>query len=132
MKTLKKNPQKMFTRFNFLRRKFIVYILIILVLYVGSYSALSFVGSYRSGISGNRRYTMGLAYPDIAVWCPKIGYAHLFRTINGGLTIRSDWMGLFYCPLILLDQKYIHETIDLHEVTQQELEEIQKKFGKDL
>ena len=63
-------------------------------------------------MSGYRRYTSGPALHDIAVWCPKMGYAHLFHTIDGSLTIRGDWIGLFYCPLVLFDQQYIHPTIN--------------------
>jgi hypothetical protein len=31
--------------------------------------------------------------------------------VRGERTVQYDFLGFFYCPLILLDQKYIHPTI---------------------
>lgn len=91
-------------------RKFTFCLLLFLVFYIGSYLVLSFLGSYYPAKSGNHRLDMGWSFFDIEVWHPKIGYAQLYRKIDGSLTIHADWVGVFYCPLILLDQKFVHRT----------------------
>jgi hypothetical protein len=85
-------------------------IFVFLLLYVSSYCLLSFLGGYSTAKSGEYRLNTGLSFYDIEIWFPRFGYAQLFRTIDGKLTVHSDWVGLFYCPLILFDQKYIHKT----------------------
>ena len=77
--------------------------------YVSSYCILSALGTYCAAKSGNYRLNTGMAFFDIYIWTPRIGYAKLYRKSNGITTIHMDWVGLFYCPLILLDHKYVHK-----------------------
>lgn len=99
-------------------KKCSLYVLLFLILYIGSYSVLSYFGGYHLAKSGNRRLDMGWSFLDIKIWRPRIGHAQIYHKIDGNLTLHADWVGLFYCPLILLDQKYVHETKYLSEPTQ--------------
>lgn len=84
--------------------------LLLLLLYVGSYCVLSALGGYSPAKTGNYRLNVGTAFFDIQLWFPRYGYAQLYTKIDGTRTVHADNIGLFYCPLIILDQQYIHKS----------------------
>ncbi len=81
----------------------------LLVIYVCSYLILSFTGGYIVSESGEHRIVVAMA--DVYIWLPYYGICRPFRNARGDHIIQYDLIGFFYCPLILLDQKYIHPTI---------------------
>lgn len=101
-------------------KKCVFYVLLFLIFYLSSYSILSFYGGYYPAKTGNYRLNMGWSLVDVEMWRPKIGYAQIYRKVNGNLTMHADWVGLIYCPLILFDQKYIHKTKYLNQYDQKE------------
>jgi hypothetical protein len=70
--------------------------------YVLTYLVLTSNGQYndRLTVSGKRRYSFGLAIPDVRVWQPK--YARLSPT---GI----NFLGYFFSPLIYLDRWLWHQ-----------------------
>lgn len=80
-----------------------------LVLYVGSYAALSFTGGWVVSESGEVRLIMAVA--DTFQWQPRHGRCERFRQVDGDYTLRADAVGYFFAPLILLDQRFVHPTI---------------------
>lgn len=79
------------------------------VVYVSSYVPLSMTGGWVVSESGRIRITLAMA--DIFEWQPRYGMFHRMRTYGGGHLVRADFLGWFYSPLILIDQKWIHPTI---------------------
>lgn len=82
----------------------------VLFIYVLSYCILSCHGEYVLGRSGKKRYAVGLAAPDIELWQPQYVYGQLFYAVHGRWTYRGNLMGVIYCPLVVIDQKYVHKT----------------------
>lgn len=82
----------------------------LLAIYVLSYAILSANGGYVLTQSGRVRYGFGLAVSDIEQWQPRWAWCQRFRRIDGSHTLRGNWLGYAYAPLILLDQKWIHPT----------------------
>jgi hypothetical protein len=77
---------------------------------VGSYCCLSAAGSYRIDISGRHRYVIsGMGFPDRYLWQPKwMSFGDRIR-LDGSYTFDGSPLGWFYCPMIWLDQKYVHQ-----------------------
>jgi len=88
----------------------------IVVLYVGSYAVLSFTGGWIVSISGEFRPIEGIAMTDILEWQPRYGYCRRIRNVSGGYRIDADPLGYVYCPLVLLDQRYVHRTMPLSDL----------------
>ncbi len=44
-------------------------------------------------------------------WQPRVGYWHRYRSVTGRMKTHSDKLGIFYAPLISMDQHWIHPTI---------------------
>lgn len=83
---------------------------VLLATYVLSYVLLSVCGGYLLTQSGRVRYGFGFAVSDIEQWQPRWAWCQRFRRIDGSHTLRGNWLGYAYAPLILLDQKWIHPT----------------------
>ncbi|MHC4474706.1 MAG: WG repeat-containing protein [Planctomycetota bacterium] len=94
-------------------RRVLVGVLCIVIVYVGSYCILSALGRYIFTQSGNYRYSFGLSVTDIVQWQPKYAFGQRFLNIAGKDTFRAGPLGLFYLPLILFDQKYVHKTFGI-------------------
>ena len=82
----------------------------LLAVYVLSYAILSANGGYVQTQSGRVRYGFGFAVSDIEQWQPRWAWCQPFRRIDGNQTLRGNWSGYAYAPLILLDQKLVHPT----------------------
>jgi hypothetical protein len=91
-------------------RKLAIVLLALLIMYIGSYATLSVSGGWVVSESGELRMPV-LAVADVFEWQPRYGDCQLFRWTGGNYGLRGDWLGYFYSPLILLDQRYIHRTI---------------------
>ncbi|MFC1497758.1 hypothetical protein ACFLS1_04680 [Verrucomicrobiota bacterium] len=103
------------TKFKLLSNKTIVAIagsvLVILVLYVGSYIPNSLAGGWVVNESGKCR-PFFLASCDQYIWIPRYGFCQKFRWPGGRNGIRAwGFLGKLYAPLILIDQAYFHRTI---------------------
>lgn len=81
------------------------------VSYLGCYAILSSCGGYVRTQSGQVRYDFGLSVTDIDQWQPRFAFCQRFRQIDGSWTIRSNFLGSAFAPLILLDQLFVHKTI---------------------
>jgi len=94
------------------RKTILKHILVICLLYIGSYAVLSCFGDYVATQSGEVRNSalFRMAVMDVREWCPKFVFGHLFFDINGKITYRGNILGVIYAPLVILDQKYIHKT----------------------
>jgi hypothetical protein len=91
------------------RKRIVILIIAALGVYLISYALLSFCGGYRIVMSGNARPT-GLAFGDTFAWQLRFGVCFPFHTALGENTYRFDALGLFYLPLIRLDQTYVHRS----------------------
>ena len=56
-------------------------------------------------------FPAGLAVDDEYAWQPRWGFAHRRMQFNGSYTTNFDGPGLFYLPLIRLDQRFVHPTL---------------------
>lgn len=93
------------------RKRWIVRFLIALgavLVYVGSYVALSVAGDYRASQTGKLRYFGGLSVTDVYHWQPRFISWEPFRDVSGKDTSRGDLLGYFYSPLIRLDRRWRH------------------------
>lgn len=90
-------------------RRIVLGLILFGVVYVASYVPLSKRGGWVVSESGRVRITLAMA--DIFEWQPRYGLFHRMRAYGGGHLIRADFLGWFYSPLILIDQKWIHPTI---------------------
>lgn len=80
----------------------------LLILYVGSCICLSAAGEYRFSQTGKRRYTFGLSMTDVIHWYPKWLYWEPFRNVYDVDTIRGNFLGYVYSPLIRIDRAWFH------------------------
>ncbi len=71
-----------------------------LLLYLGSYAALSTAGEYRASQTGRLRYFGGLSVTDVYHWQPAFAEWEPFRDVTGRETSRGDLLGYLYSPLI--------------------------------
>lgn len=98
-----------------LKKKFVA-VLLLLVMYCGSYTVLSLLGEYQITMSGERRYTTGLALFDIYKWTPKYVVFEIYTNVRGKRKIRGcNSLGAFYSPLVYLDRTFFHKTKNLFE-----------------
>ena len=79
-----------------------------MLVYVGSYGALSAAGDYRASQTGKLRYSFGLSVTDVHHWQPRFMGWEPFRDVSGKDTSRGDLLGYFYSPLIRLDRAWCH------------------------
>lgn len=87
-----------------------------LCIYVVSYLALSLAGDYHASRSGNRRWQgTGLAVVDQNIWHAKGVFWQPFVTIRGQKTHHATKLGWFYAPLIQLDRRFWHDSVNLFE-----------------
>ena len=86
-----------------------------LILYIVVYTALSFHGQYVYSQSGKIRNSItGLSMHDLTEWRP-LGcwFQAGFIDVDGGRGFRGNALGYFFAPLILMDQKWVHKTVEL-------------------
>ena len=84
---------------------------VVFAFYLTSYIPNSMSGGWIVSESGNNRIISVVAVADELEWQPRFGYFHRMTSVSGGLLVRSDTLGKFYAPLILIDQKWWHSTI---------------------
>ena len=65
--------------------------------------------------SGEVRYGFGLAVSDIQQWQPRFTFCQRFRLSDGSWTLRANFLGYAFVPLILLDQYLVHPTVRLFD-----------------
>ncbi len=82
---------------------------ILLLLYVALYAPLSFTGGWVVTESSEVRFFSAVA--DVFQWQPRYGRCQRFREATGDYTLRTDRLGFYFAPLILLDQRFVHRTI---------------------
>ena len=92
-------------------RKRIVWIILFLVLlvvvYAGSYLPRRAAGSYRMTQTGELRLNGVSALSDLEQWSPDgCWWQPGFKGISGKHSLRSNNLGKFYAPLITLDRKF--------------------------
>lgn len=97
------------------RRGWLLVCGMVLFVYVAAYVVLSAFGGWGQTGSGKLRIRypdyVGFAIHDCFVWQPIIGDCQLFVNSSGENTLRGDAFGYMFCPLILLDQRFVHRTI---------------------
>lgn len=86
-------------------------VVLILLIYVTSYALLSVFGKYVTVASGRTRMPYGLAIPDTRVWQPYGGSGYMFLGVDRKTSWQADSVGLIYCPLMMLDQRFWHPNI---------------------
>ena len=92
------------------RRRTLLDLGIVVVVYVCSYGILSFLGGYRLVASGHYRPITWMAMEDVFVWQPRFGMCYPFDTIGGDHVHHLDEIGTLFYPLIQFDQCYIHRS----------------------
>lgn len=86
---------------------------ILLLVYVGSYVALSACGGWYWAQTGRVRYTFGLAMTDAVRWHPAWARWEPFRDVRDRDTSRGNLAGYLYSPLIRLDRAWVHRDHEL-------------------
>lgn len=83
-----------------------------LLVYVTSYMMLSHRGQYVYSQSGKLRFAgTGISMIDIMEWrAAGCWFQAGFINVDGEKSIRGNFLGYFYAPLILLDHKWVHKT----------------------
>jgi peptidoglycan/LPS O-acetylase OafA/YrhL len=81
--------------------------------YVLSYGILSLRGGYIFTQSGQLRYGGALSVSDLQQWQPRFTLCQRFRQVDGSWTLRANFLGYVFAPLVLLDQTFIHRTVRL-------------------
>ena len=81
--------------------------------YVLVYVVLSVSGGYIWTQSGQVRYGHGLSVSDLQQWQPRFAFYQWFRQVDGAWTLRANFLGYVFAPLILLDQSLVHRTVQL-------------------
>lgn len=99
---------------SFLKKKLSI-ALGVLSVYVLVYVVLSMSGGYVFTQSGQVRYDFGLSVSDIQQWQPRFAFCQRFRKLDGSWTLRANYPGYCFAPLILLDQALVHQTVRLIE-----------------
>jgi hypothetical protein len=79
-----------------------------LLLYVGSYVALSAAGEYRPSQTGKLRFRGGWSVTDVYHWQPAGAVWEPFRDVTGHDTSRGNILGYLYSPMIRLDRAWRH------------------------
>ena len=85
------------------RRKVIIGVLAVPLIYVASYFLNSFAGGYwlRAVRDGKHLWPHGLSMHDAVQWQPRFGYVERYE---------RDFLGTFFFPLIRIDQTHWHRT----------------------
>jgi hypothetical protein len=78
------------------------------LLYLGSYIAMSARGEWIYSQTGKYRYSFGWAMSDVIRWDPAAAHWEPFRDIYGKDVSRGTPLGYLYSPLIRLDRRFIH------------------------
>jgi hypothetical protein len=84
-----------------------------LVPYIAIYVILSLLGSEEYHPSGRHRYAGGLAVSDEIIHAPKYLWFELYIEYDGKYANRGNFAGHMFAPLILIDRKLWHRTVDL-------------------
>jgi hypothetical protein len=96
-------------------KRYIMIAAIVVAVYFGSYTILSLCGGYVFTQSGMVRYGFGLSVSDLQQWQPRFAFCQIFRTIDDKRTLRANFLGYLYAPLILCDQAFVHKTVHLFD-----------------
>jgi len=102
------------------RKRWIVRLVIAtcaMLVYIGSYVALSAVGDYRASQTGKLRYFGGLSVTDVYHWQPRFMWWEPFRDVSGKDTSRGDVLGWFFSPLIRVDRAWRYPSQYLSEMS---------------
>ena len=89
-------------------RQFFKVIIFSFLVYAGTYVVNSFCGGYWliPEMDGHDRYSFGLAMPTGVMWQPRFGHHAIGR---------ENYLGVLYEPLILVDRRFVHQTIYLSD-----------------
>lgn len=79
------------------------------------YLVLSLTGGYTFTQSGQVRYGFGLSVSDLQQWQPRFAFCQRFRQVDGSWTLRANFLGYVFAPMILLDQTLVHRTVRLFD-----------------
>jgi hypothetical protein len=90
-------------RSRFTARRLLLTLGAVAILYVGSFALNSGFGGYwdKPERDGRDHWNFGLSIHTAILWQPRFGYWAPYR---------SNWLGEFYSPLILLDRRFVHPT----------------------
>jgi hypothetical protein len=98
------------------RRRMFFRIVVGLLLYVASYSILSFNGRYLMRPSGEVRYrSSGMAAFDLFLWHPTAVNWERRRSVSGEFIIDADLLGWLYFPLLAMDRRWVHPTVNIFD-----------------
>ncbi len=100
------------------RARLPIAVLLLLVVYIGSYAALSAAGGRQMSQTGKLRYGFGLAVTDVERWQPAWAYWEPFRDVSGEDTSRGNFPGYIYSPLIRMDRRLFHPDRNLFPAIQ--------------
>jgi hypothetical protein len=89
---------------------------IVLMLYIASYSLLSAKGEYCWRPSGEYRYQGGMAMFDLSLWRPAELCWERRKSAAGDYIIEADLLGWFYLPLIAADRRWVHPTSSVFDI----------------
>jgi peptidoglycan/LPS O-acetylase OafA/YrhL len=87
----------------------------VLAAYVLVYVVLSLTGGYIFTQSGQVRYGFGLSVSDLQQWQPRFAFCQRFRQVDDSWTLRANFLGYVFAPMILLDQTLVHRTVRLFD-----------------
>lgn len=91
--------------------------ILVVIVYVGSYTILSVCGEYQISMSGENRYYGGIAFMDMYKWIPYGIVCEVYRGVSGREEIRGlNLLGALYSPLVWLDRRYIHKNKYISEL----------------
>lgn len=85
------------------------------VLYFAVYAVLSLNGGYVFTQSGLLRYEGAFALSDLQQWQPRFAFCQRFRQVDGSWSLRANFLGYVFAPVILLDQALVHRTVRLFD-----------------
>ena len=97
-------------------RRILGLLVAVIVLYVGSYTVLSWNGGWHWSQTGMMRYDFGFATTDVVRWRPARAYWEPFKDVSGEWTTRANLLGHFYSPLIRLDRHWFHPDQSIQEL----------------
>ena len=90
--------------------------IVLIVIYFGSYVIISMCGEYQMTMSGEHRYSFGLAVMDIYKWTPYGVVCEVYRDVSGKRSVRGlNILGALYFPLVWVDRKYVHQNLDIFD-----------------
>jgi hypothetical protein len=90
--------------------------ILLILLYVGSYAALSHMGKYGIAASGKLNTPLfSIGIPDSRQWQPKGLRLVVVKNQDGDWNWTGNTAGYIYAPMILLDRKLWHSTEKIFE-----------------